>query len=220
MIKTLTLLLGLLSGTNALELTDETWDKALDKKIVFVAFKHPDCEKCKKLTPDWDRLMEEFENHSIGVVAQVICDQMNGLGKELCTRYEIRGLPSIMYGDPSYLQIYEGEKDFESLKAFAEENLKPMCGISYLDQCDDETKTLFEKFLAMDTETLDAAIEEQEKMLKDSRDEFFVGYSEIIETNKKLTKEKEQKIEEIKREIKILKDLNPLLVSKEVRDEL
>ena len=50
------------------------------------------------------------------------------LGKPLCDSNGVRGFPTIKYGSPSALEDYEGGRDFDSLKKFADENLGPSCG--------------------------------------------------------------------------------------------
>merc|ERR1712070_689766 len=110
-----------------------------------------------KLKPDWDKLMEDFKGNPGSLVADVDCTTE---GKDLCQKHDVRGYPSIKYGDPGELKDYNGGRTYDDLKKFADENLGPTCGPENLDLCDDESKAMIEKFQAMDYDTLVKAIGE------------------------------------------------------------
>jgi len=86
-------------------------------------------------------------------------------GKVLCERIGVKGYPTIKYGDPNSLEDYEGGRDFEALKKFAQEKLGPNCGPANLDLCDDEKKAFIQKFQAMSSPELEAAISEKDRAL-------------------------------------------------------
>jgi len=102
------------------------------------------------MKPTWDRLMEEFASSPTALIADVDC---TAEGEELCTKHNIEGYPTLKYGDPSNLQDYEGEMEYEDLLAFAQENLGPTCGPKDLDLCDEEQKA---KIAALEAEGVDA----------------------------------------------------------------
>merc|ERR1711879_353174 len=79
-------------------------------------------------------------------------------GKELCEKHDVRGYPSIKYGDPAELKDYNGGRSFDDLKKFAEENLGPTCGPANLDLCKDADATKIKKFMDMSQERLEAKI--------------------------------------------------------------
>merc|ERR1712072_844892 len=83
-----------------------------------------------------------------------------------------QGFPTIKWGDVASLEDYQGGRDFDALKKFAEENLKPMCSPANIDLCDDDKKSEIEKFAAMSADDLDAAIKEKEKGNEDAESEF------------------------------------------------
>jgi len=112
------------------------------------------------MKPAWDKLSAEFEGSKTSGVYDVDC---TADGKELCEKNEVQGYPTIKYGDPDSLQAYEGGRDFEALKKFAEENLGPVCGPDQLDLCSAEDKALIEGFVAMSKADLDARIAEVQK---------------------------------------------------------
>merc|ERR1719223_604286 len=139
--------------------------------------------------------MDEFAGNPGALVADVDCTTE---GKALCEKNEVRGYPTIKYGEPGDLKKYEGGRDFASLKKFAEENLGPTCGPANLDLCDDAKKADIEKFSAMSASDLESAIQEKsdamEKLEKDFK-EFVDGlqkqYSEASE-------KKDKDVEELK----------------------
>jgi len=189
------LLFGLVAGANAIELSHETWDAAVDGKTVFVKFLAPWWGHCKKMKPDWDKLMDLYKGHATALVADVDC---TADGKDLCGTMGIQGYPTLKYGDPSDLQDYKGGRDFESLKKFAENNLKPMCSPSNIDLCDDAKKAQIEKYQGMDADALGTAIEAEEKKLKDAEDNFKAEVQKLQSTYERLMAEKEETINAVK----------------------
>jgi len=106
--------------------------------------------------------MDEFKDSPSSVIADVDC---TADGKDLCEKNDVRGYPTIKWGDPNDMKDYDGGRSFADLKKFAEENLGPSCGPDNLDLCDDEKKAMIEKFQAMDDDTLKKAIEEAQGKL-------------------------------------------------------
>merc|ERR1719203_2759917 len=99
--------------------------------------------------------MEEFKASSTAVVADVDC---TADGKDLCEKHEVRGYPTIKYGDPGELKDYQGGRSFEDLKKFAEENLGPTCSPDHLDLCKEADATKMKKFMDMSVDRLEAKI--------------------------------------------------------------
>ena len=135
-----TLLFLIVAQTHALELTPETWDSALAGKTAFVKFFAPWCGHCKRMKPDWDKLMEKYEDSTTVVVADVDC--IND-GKPLCDKVGVKGFPTVKYGSLGNLEDYKGGRDFDSLDSFAQD-LQPPCNIDTLEHCSDEEKTLID----------------------------------------------------------------------------
>mmetsp|Transcript_36820 Transcript_36820/g.86440 ORF Transcript_36820/g.86440 Transcript_36820/m.86440 type:complete len:128 (+) Transcript_36820:252-635(+) len=99
--------------------------------------------------------MDEFNGSPGSLVADVDCTTE---GQSLCTKFEIKGYPTIKYGEPGDLKDYQGGRDFDSLKKFAEENLGPTCGPANMDLCGDEMKKKIEGYLAMSADRLEGKI--------------------------------------------------------------
>merc|ERR1719377_200565 len=115
------------------------------------------------MKPDWDKLMKEYDGHATALVADVDCTTG---GKDLCETHGVQGFPTIKWGDPSGLEDYEGGRDYEALKKFAKENLKPMCSPANIDLCDDEKKKKIEELQAMAPADLQAKVDEKKAEMK------------------------------------------------------
>jgi len=147
------------------------------------------------MKPAWDKLMAEFEGASDRVVADVDC---TAEGKALCDANGVKGFPTIKYGDPNNLEDYQGGRDFDALKKFADSNLGPKCGPANLDLCDAEQKAKIEGFMAMSAEELDASIKESEKGLADAETTFKQDVEKLQKTYEGLMQTKDDTIAAIK----------------------
>jgi len=112
--------------------------------------------------------MDEFKDSKTALVADVDC---TADGKSLCEKHSISGYPTIKWGEPSDLKDYDGGRDLNALKKFAEENLGPTCGPNSLDLCDEEGKKMIAKFQKMDQDELELKIEETDAKMKKIEDE-------------------------------------------------
>lgn len=148
------------------------------------------------MKPDWDKLMEAFADSKTAGVFDVDC---TAEGKPLCDANGVRGYPTIKYGDPSNLEDYQGGRDFDALKKFAEENLKPMCSPTNIDLCDDDKKAEIKKFQDMGEEDLGKYIEGKEKEQEDAESTFKDEVSKLQASYQKLSEDKDAKMDEIKK---------------------
>jgi hypothetical protein len=129
------------------------------------------------MAPDWEKLADDFKDNKDGLVAEVDC---TAGGQPLCEANGVRGYPTLKWGDPSNLEDYQGGRDFDSLKAFAEENLQPICSPTNIDLCEEDKKAEILKFQAMSNDELDKLIAEKEaEALKAEED--FAAYVETLQ---------------------------------------
>jgi len=115
------------------------------------------------MKPAWDSLMKDFADSKHAGVFDVDC---TAAGKDLCEEVGVSGYPTIKWGDPhdkKALQDYQGGRDAEELKAFAEKNLGPVCNPDSMDACSDEQKTQLEGFLKRKASDLLAEVTKLEK---------------------------------------------------------
>mmetsp|Transcript_11483 Transcript_11483/g.25280 ORF Transcript_11483/g.25280 Transcript_11483/m.25280 type:complete len:217 (-) Transcript_11483:819-1469(-) len=195
MFKQITLLLALATTASAIELSPANWEAETSGKTVFLKFFAPWCGHCKKLKPDWDKLMEEFAGSSTQLIADVDC---TADGKPLCDDNGVKGYPTLKWGDPSDLQDYQGARTFDDLKKFAEENLKPMCSPKNIDLCDDEKKADIKKYQDMADKDLDDAIVAEEKKLEDAEAKFKEEVQKLQDKYQALSTEKDEAIAAVK----------------------
>jgi len=99
--------------------------------------------------------MADFEGSSTSAVADVDC---TAEGKDLCSKHDVRGYPSIKYGDPTEMKDYNGGRSYDDFKKFADENLGPSCGPANLDLCAEGDKTKLETFMKMSPGKLEGKV--------------------------------------------------------------
>jgi thiol-disulfide isomerase/thioredoxin len=153
------------------------------------------CGYCKRMAPDWEQLAEEYKDSKFGLVAEVDC---TAEGQPLCEANGVGGYPTIMYGDPSDLEKYQGGRSYEELKDFAEEYIIPFCSPANMELCDDEQKADILKFQAMPDEELVKAIEEKEAEIEKAESQFEEYAEEINNKYDQAWEAKEATIEAIK----------------------
>jgi len=147
------------------------------------------------MKPAWDKLSADFEGSKTALVGDVDC---TAAGKPLCDSNGVQGFPTIKYGDPNALEDYQGGRDYDALKKFADENLKPVCGPSNLDLCDDEKKKEIEELMALSAEDLDGKITEGEGKIEAAEKLFKDELEKLQKNYEKLMKDKEATIAEVK----------------------
>eukprot|EP00932_Pfiesteria_piscicida_P000485 SRR837773.10474.p2 GENE.SRR837773.10474~~SRR837773.10474.p2 ORF type:complete len:132 (+),score=55.17 SRR837773.10474:194-589(+) len=100
--------------------------------------------------------MDDFKDSPTSLVGDVDC---TADGQPLCEKFEVRGYPTIKYGDPGDMKDYQGGRTYEDLKKFAEENLGPTCGPGEnIELCDAETRAKIEGYVKMSAGKLEGKI--------------------------------------------------------------
>ena len=148
------------------------------------------------MAPTWNTLMEEFKDSKTQLVADVDCTSEGG--KPLCEANGVKGYPTLKWGDPAALEDYSGGRDLETLRAFAQEKLVPLCSPTHLDLCDDEHKKEIEKYLKMGEDKLTEAIAEKKAEVDKTEEEFKEFVEGLQASYKEAMDKKDEKIAEIK----------------------
>jgi len=169
------------------------------------------------MKPDWDKLMGEFADSATQLVADVDC---TAEGKPLCDTHGVKGFPIIKWGDPADLQDYQGGRDFDSLKKFADENLKPICSPTNIDLCDDAKKKEINKFLGMAKDKLAKLIAAEEKKIADAEEKFKSEVEKLQATYQKLMEEKDATEAKVKESGLGLMKSCAAAAAKDAKDEL
>jgi len=150
------------------------------------------------MKPAWDKLMKKWnkgERAKTSLIADVDC---TAAGKPLCETHGVRGFPTLKWGDASAMEKYEGGRDYEALKKFAKENLKPMCSPANLDLCNDEKKKEIEEMQKIPLAELAEKIDAAKKKIADLEETFTTETKALQETYTTLQKDKDATIEEVK----------------------
>jgi protein disulfide-isomerase-like protein len=182
-------------AASSLHLTPDNWDDSVGGKTVLLKFYAPWCGHCKSIKPAWDKLMSDFDGHATATVAEIDC---TAEGKPLCDSNGVQGFPTLKYGDPDDLQDYQGGRDYDALKKFCDENLKPVCSPGNIDLCDDDKKAEIEKLQALSDDELATKIKEGEGKIEDAEKNFKDELEALQKNYEKLMKEKDAKIAEVK----------------------
>eukprot|EP00747_Dinoflagellata_sp_TGD_P126959 gnl/TRDRNA2_/TRDRNA2_174342_c5_seq1.p1 gnl/TRDRNA2_/TRDRNA2_174342_c5~~gnl/TRDRNA2_/TRDRNA2_174342_c5_seq1.p1 ORF type:complete len:161 (-),score=38.51 gnl/TRDRNA2_/TRDRNA2_174342_c5_seq1:175-657(-) len=148
--------------------------------------------------------MAKYKDKPGVLVAQVDCTTGD---KELCQHYGVKSYPTLLWGDVSDLELYDGEREFEDLDEFAEENLIPRCGPFSLDRCTEEQEELIESFGAMDAMELDVKIREEENKVAEVVSKTEEEIDKIREVYNRVTKEKDDIVANVTPELKLLRDV-------------
>jgi len=129
------------------------------------------------------------------VIADVDCTTE---GKALCETYGVKGYPSIKWGNPDDMEEYEGGRDYASLKKFAKEKLKPLCGPANEELCGEEEKAKLAELKALPAEELEAKIAEKNQEIKDANEKFEAELKKIQDTYSQLQKDKDDTVAAVK----------------------
>mmetsp|Transcript_6010 Transcript_6010/g.14004 ORF Transcript_6010/g.14004 Transcript_6010/m.14004 type:complete len:183 (+) Transcript_6010:2-550(+) len=148
----------------------------------------PWCGHCKKMAPDWNKLMAEYKDSATQLIADADC---TAEGKPICDANGVKGFPTLKHGDPSDLQDYKGARTYDALKKFIDEELKPVCSPSNLDLCDDTKKSEINALFALDDAELATKIAAEEAKIAAADEKFKSGVEELQATYQKLMAEKE-----------------------------
>ena len=112
--------------------------------------------------------------------------------EELCEANGIEGFPTLMYGDPDFLETYEGSREFDELYVFATSHLKATCSPKNIDMCNGEEKAQLEELMKMpieeleaDVKSIDDAGDQMETDFDESTDGLEDEYMAMLEENKK-----------------------------------
>lgn len=152
------------------------------------------CGHCKKLAPDWEKLAEDWSGHSVGLVAEVDCT----VSKALCDANGIRGFPTLKWGDPAGLILYEGSRSLDDLQDFAREQLTPMCSAQTMNACDGNQLAQLERYMEGSIELLESKIAEEEARLKAAEEAFQTSVTKLQAEYQRILEEKDQTIAKVR----------------------
>lgn len=186
-----------LVSANVISLTDESYEALTKDKVVFIKFFAPWCGHCKAMAGDWEELGKAMaEEKPELLIAEVDCTSEET--DNICDANNIEGFPTLKYGDPEYLESYEGSREFDEMYSFATTGLKVSCSPKNVDLCEEEEKAELEKLLALSYEELLAMVQEFDKKMKDFETSFDDSTESLEEEYMKMVQENQIAKEEAK----------------------
>ena len=121
----------------------------------------------------------------------------------------MRGYPTIKYftGNPDG-DAYEGGRDYNALKKFADENLGPSCSNDNIDLCDDEQKAILEKYNKMSAAERKKIVDDTDKQIADLEENFKAEVKKLQTSYEKLMADKDETIKSVQtKELSLLKSI-------------
>ena len=111
------------------------------------SFHNSRCGHCKALAPAWAELGDAYAGSSSVLIGDVDCTEE----EELCSKFEVRGYPTLKYFTAETGPegaAYEQGRDLESLKEFVTETLEIKCALDDKERCTEKELTYMEKMTA------------------------------------------------------------------------
>lgn len=106
-----------------------------------------------------------------------------------------------MYGDPDFLESYEGSREFDELYVFATSGgLKASCSPRNLELCDDKEKTKLEALMDMSIEELKKLIDDVDERVNAMESEFDQSTDVLEEEYREMMEMSEAKQNKAKKE--------------------
>ena len=138
--------------------------------------------------------MDDFEDSKTALVAECDCT----VNADLCSKHNIKGYPTIKYGNPNDLQDYSGGRTIEDLREFAKTNLGPYCGPENPEICNENDKNVLDELMGMDVDNLKEMIGKREMAIQDAEKTFKTELEKLQSMYETLVKDKESQIDAVK----------------------
>lgn len=118
------------------------------------------------MKPAWDQLGGDYAGSSSVVVADADCTES---AKELCEKFEVSGYPTIKYFKDGSIwdgEVYNGGRDYDSLKQFVQDELEIKCDANNLAEsaCSEKEKGFIDKMNEKSVEERKTQLVRLEKM--------------------------------------------------------
>lgn len=148
------------------------------------------------MKPAWDSLMADFKDSKTALVGDVDCT----VEEELCSKHNVEGYPTIKWGKIDSLIDYDGGRELNELREFANANLGPKCGPKSLDECDETEKKLITDAIPLSDTDLEAKIKEAKAKEKKLETDFEAESEKLSKQMEELEKKKEEQVAALRKE--------------------
>ena len=147
------------------------------------------------MAPAWEQLAADYERSKTTLIAEVDCTEE----EELCETFEVHGFPTLHYGDVNDVQEYKGQRDYESLKEFAKENLEePICSIHNTETCSKDVRDAIAELEKKSAQELHAIVDDIEKQAEEADAMLQAEIEKIEEAYEKAVAEHGEKMDKLK----------------------
>lgn len=160
------------------------------------------------MKPAWDQLASEYDSNPNIAIVDVDCTKDES--KEVCSKYGVRGYPTIKYftgSTDASGDKYEGGRTFKDLKEFVDENFGPSCGPDNLDLCSSEQKAEIEKYVAMDAADVQKLLDEKTEAIDSAEKTFKSEVEKLQKKYESLMEEKDSAIAAIQPELRVIRSV-------------
>lgn len=158
------------------------------------------------MKPQWDKLGAAYADSKTVVIGDVDCT----VEKDLCSKFGVRGYPTIKYFTGSTAadgDKYEGGRDYDTLKAFVESDLGPSCDSENRELCDEEQLAALDAVLALTPEERAAQIKEKTDAIENAEKTFKEEVDKLQARYKALMEEKDATIASVGPALKVLRSV-------------
>jgi len=118
------------------------------------------------MAPAWNQLGEEYSKSRSVLIADVDCT----VEQDLCSKYEVRGYPTIKYFTATTAALgdaYSGGRTFDALDDFVQETLLVKCDVDETEKCTEKETGYIAKMKGKTADEYDKQIARLEKMAGD-----------------------------------------------------
>lgn len=174
-----------ISGSLVIDLNKDNYDEATAGKNVFIKFFDPNCEHCKSMVNEWDKMAKDWNEHDLVLIAQVNCRADVATERWCRNDMNIHGMPTLLYGEPShgglYLDSYGDDKVYDVLTRFVRETLsqKPICTAGNIRACEPDVQDKLKTYWKASKSDLEAMIDAKKADIKAAHTSFKSSFAEM-----------------------------------------
>lgn len=191
---------GCAATTTSADLTARDFETGLKGQSLFVVFHAPWCGHCKALMPAWKKVAEEAVDKEFLTMARVDCTTTEN--KAICSKYNIKGFPTMLHGTVDELEAYQGGRDEESIRSFMH-GMKPICSIYHSDSCTAEEIAILTELQNLDASQLKDRVRRFEESVYRVETQYQSDVKTLQESYRNMTEKKTEQIARLRQESNI-----------------
>ena len=181
------------------EVTDSNFKRMTKDKVVFLKFYMPWCSHSQAIQSTWNQLEVLYHKNATHLVSKVKCEDEHGRKTiRICNENGIQAYPTLMYGNPEALKLYNGKMDLHTLRSFVDNELKLPCSPLYIEACNETEKEKMFYAMGLMEEQLREHVQKEENKIKDVESKFDAKLNELQKKYEETMYEQEVAIEKLK----------------------